>query len=82
MTWNYRIIKRENEIWTYFAIYEVYYNKNGKITSWSEPPISPYGEDDVEDLKRDFKLMEKAFEKPILIEMINKKGKEVLKEVK
>ena len=58
--WNYRAIKRKDEL----AIYEVYY-RSGKIEMISTDPIYPSGESLVE-LKEDILLMQKALNKPVL----------------
>jgi hypothetical protein len=65
MQWNYRIIrfvdsyKRES-----YRIHEVYY-QGDKISTVSEVPITPSGED-VSELKEDIRRMQEAFDKPIL----------------
>ena len=56
MTWNYRIIKHDSEKHSYFAIHEVFYNNNGKITSFTENPIDIVGETKI-DIKRILKQM-------------------------
>lgn len=70
MSWNYRICtkvegKGGSTRWRSFSVKEVYYNKEGipdgvaetsKILEW----------DNYEDLKGTYKLIEKAFEKPII----------------
>ena len=67
MTWNYRIVRhitpipeklrviegKRNETW--YAIHEVYYDK-GKVVSYTEEPIAPFGLS-VEELKSDLRHM-------------------------
>ena len=42
MTWNYRIIKRasENEPEYYYALNEVFYEKNGTLVSFSDADVT------------------------------------------
>ena len=61
--WNYRIIY--NPIEKSYAIHEVYYDDHGKPHMWSENPTSLYGES-LQDLSKDFALMQEAFSKPFL----------------
>lgn len=70
MSWNYRIIKRTTTspagyVEDYYAIYEVYYNREGDIRAWSAQPLSPHGTS-IQELRRDFELMRGAFYKPAL----------------
>lgn len=73
MSWNYRVMRREGtqvlngraHNWTTYGIYEVYYRDDGSIEMWSDAPMDPHGED-FEELRRDFDLMVRAFDKPIL----------------
>lgn len=51
MTWDYRVIKHDLVPTNYFAIHEVYYDENGKITNWSEKPIDVSGETKSEVIK-------------------------------
>jgi len=61
MSWNYRMIRtKENETYVYH-VHEVYYDKNGKPKSWSENPITPYGESQ-SDGYEDLILMQKSFQ--------------------
>ena len=75
MSWNYRVCKRvssykvdlSNDVYEedQFGICEVYYNDEGEIAFTSENFIEPYGET-LEDLKRSFDKMKKAFELPVV----------------
>ncbi len=61
MSWNYRIIKRKWKKGVTFGIHEVYYDKDGQPTAWSTNPRDPHGET-LDELRRDFDMMEKAFD--------------------
>lgn len=65
--WNYRVIRhiaaRNGE--DFFAIHEVFYDKNGVPCSVTASPVSPQGETCVE-LLEDMRLMQEATEKPTL----------------
>lgn len=61
MSWNYRMVRNENSV----AIHEVYYGEDGEPHSCTMNPVSPLGKD-VESLKKDFEMMEQAFDKPVL----------------
>lgn len=65
MSWNYRVMRRNLQGEDQFAIYEVYYNKRGKVKMWSSDPVFICGET-LKELVKDFKLYAKAFEKPVL----------------
>ena len=69
MFWNYRVIKTkhksEQHSYETYAIYEVYYDSDEEIEAISEKELCPFGES-VEELKRDFELMKKAFDKDVL----------------
>ena len=68
--WNYRVIKHTEESpieesgYVWFAIHSVYY-MNGVPKLVSTEPSKLFGEKE-EDLKYDFDLMKKAFDKPHL----------------
>lgn len=68
MSWDYRVIRAaaaECEEGYDFAIYECYYDHNGKIWGLTEEPVNPYGESQ-EELTKDLQLMLEATTKPIL----------------
>ena len=66
MTWNYRIIKSIDEDGeASFGIHEVYYDDSNKPHSCTTEPIV-FAAESLDDLKKDLKLMQKAFEKPVL----------------
>jgi hypothetical protein len=71
--WNYRVVasfhNSDKEIlrgWS-FTIRDVYY-KNDKPTSWGAEPQYPCGEN-TRELISDLELMNKAYLKPLLIEV-------------
>jgi hypothetical protein len=69
MSWNYRVLKRDN----LFAIYSVYYDDEGKIIACSENP-EPAISEDFEYLKTQLNLMLEAIDKEVLeFEMIEEK---------
>lgn len=66
MSWNYRVMKRKNESGEYeFGIYEVYYDKNGNIESWTENSLTPVCTSE-EGLLDELNLMLDAFKKETL----------------
>ncbi len=72
MSWNYRVIKRLQDIpggqgkrWYYSGIYEVYYNSDGDICLISEEPIAPIGSN-FEELRGKMNHMLSALGKPVL----------------
>lgn len=65
MSWNYRIIRYPATEVSPFAIHEVYYDAEGRATSWSETPIAPLG-DNLLELRAEVEYMLEAFEKPVL----------------
>lgn len=48
MTWNYLITKHDTAKTIYFAIHEVFYDENGKITNWTEEPIQIIGDGEID----------------------------------
>lgn len=68
MTWNYRIIHHDKSDYPDFAIHEVFYDKDGKVESWTEHPIDVSGESNAE-IVRVLKMMLKDVSKyPVLVE--------------
>lgn len=59
--WNYRVIESEEV----FRIHEVYYNKKGEITAFSEDPITPLGET-LNELRGDLEYYLQALDRPVL----------------
>jgi len=72
MGWNYRVIMKQYKEEKDYTIHEVYYDEEGNIKQYSKNPTYPYGYS-LDDLKKDYELYGKAFEKPILC--FDKKGK-------
>jgi hypothetical protein len=65
--WNYRIMKRKNDEGQFdYAIYEVFYDDNGKVTGWTKDPLTPIC-GSVEGLMEELKIMMVAFDKETLI---------------
>lgn len=64
MTWNYRVMKRTDKTdgEVTFGIYEVYYNKDGKINSYTAEDVGLIAATPFELGKR----FEEAMSKPIL----------------
>ena len=60
MSWNYRIVMKENS----YGIHETFY-ENGMPYGISEDPIAPWGED-FDELEASFELMKEALKKDIL----------------
>ena len=69
--WNYRVVKRtyhrgsalleEDE----YGIYEAYFRKDGSIYTFSENPVSPYGET-MDEFRDSMEAYMGALEKPVL----------------
>jgi len=72
--WNHRVIYKKDKQTGLesFKIHEVYYSKKGKIESWTELAVAPFGETK-EILKKELKYFKKALKQPILVEKL--KGK-------
>ena len=65
MTWDYRIIWRECLNSKAYEIYEVYYDREGKVSSWTYEGASATG-NTLEELKESFELYKQAFSRPVL----------------
>ncbi len=79
-TWNHRVVKKicPKDKSAYYEIHEVFYSSNGSIDSWTEKPMSPFGES-VSELREQIRYFLQAFRLPILEEKkIN--GKTILHE--
>ncbi|MET3878841.1 hypothetical protein [Chitinophaga sp. OAE865] len=67
MSWNYRVMKRKNKSGEYeFGIYEVYYDEEGNIESWTENPVTPVCSSG-DGLLYELNLMIDALKKDILV---------------
>lgn len=65
-TWNYRLMKHENDKGeVFYGVHEVYYDENGDIEGWSEESVSPVKES-VDELKEELERMMMSFEKEML----------------
>lgn len=62
MTWNYRILKLDNE----FGIHEVFYDESNKPISFTVQKVSPRGET-LDDFHSDFGRYEEALSKSVLV---------------
>ena len=67
MTWNYRVIRSEQDGWIDYAIHEVYYGPRGDIDCWSVDSCPAHGET-LAELSDDLDRMRRALDKPILEE--------------
>ena len=68
MSWNHRVIKEildGGEPW--FTIHEVFYDKDGKVTVWTESEVNN-GSDSVEGLKWQLRRMLESLDKEVLVE--------------
>ena len=70
MSWNYRMFHRTvpdgvGGTSDEFTIREAYYNKKGKVDSWSAEPSHPYGETKL-DLMQDVTHMGAAISQPVI----------------
>lgn len=64
MTWNHRVMKRVIHGETIYAIHEVFYEDDGKL-SWTENEVYPCGET-LEELEECLERMRLALAKPVL----------------
>ncbi|GAA3916511.1 hypothetical protein GO495_19595 [Chitinophaga oryziterrae] len=65
-TWNYRVMKKLNEQGEYeFGIYEVYYDDNGKVISYTMDSLTPV-RSSAEGLEEEFETMKRAFKEEVL----------------
>lgn len=61
VNWNYRICYRPSSGVPSMQLHEVYYDEDGEVKFYSERPMSPFGDDEVE-LHRDLIHMMNAFD--------------------
>jgi hypothetical protein len=59
MTWNYRIMRKKCEEGGqyYFAIHEVYYDKNGGVEVWTKNPIFGGCQESPEELIKELNMI-------------------------
>ena len=67
MGWNHRVIKKGNEAYSWYAIHEVYYDRDSKdlVQGWTENPVPVIG-DSLEDLRWTLERMLESLDKPII----------------
>ena len=65
MTWNYRVVRTTQGDEEWFAIYEVYYDDEGRPEARTEEPVSPAGET-LEALQQDLQWYLRALQEPVL----------------
>jgi hypothetical protein len=65
MTWNYRIVRSTEGEAEYCAIYEVYYDDEGRPEARTERPAHPAGET-LEDFADDLQAYQAALSQPVL----------------
>ena len=65
--WNYRVMSHFDADMDehYFEIHEVYYNDLEEVINWGEESSCPFGED-ASSLQKTVKMMNDAFNKPVL----------------
>lgn len=54
------------DIFTYYEIHEVYYDRDGEITDWSTDAVA-VGGDTLQELHSDIEMQKEAFDKPVLV---------------
>jgi hypothetical protein len=69
MTWNYRVVHITHGEGESFAIYEVYYDDDGRPKARTENPASPAGET-FEELAEDLSYYQAALQEPVLEDAI------------
>jgi hypothetical protein len=70
MSWNHRVVRRfypntHMDDSMLYEIYEVYYDKEGKIEGITEEPIK-IREESVDDLRKTIERLTKCLEQPII----------------
>lgn len=69
MTWNHRVMRRKFDDGMFpqedYGVYEVYYDKSGKIVAWGKEPTRASC-DTLNDLRECMQWMMKALDKPVL----------------
>lgn len=59
--WNYRFKEiTYNDTYTCYELIEVYYDNNNNIISWTEEPVSIFGES-LKDIKQTLKFIKQAY---------------------
>jgi hypothetical protein len=67
MGWNHRVIKEGDEADSWYAIHEVYYDRDSKdlVQGWTENPVRVIG-DSLEDLRWTLEKMLESLDKPVI----------------
>ena len=65
MGWNYRMTRHNTSWGTSYEIREIYYDKQGKVQSWTQYPIAAFGETE-EELAHCLAQMASAIGEPVL----------------
>ena len=69
MTWNYRVVRTIDRAEESFAIYEVYYDDDGRPEARTAEPAYPAGET-LEELQEDLAWYLRALQEPVLDDAI------------
>lgn len=64
MRWEYRVIAKELDGKESFGIHEVYYEEDN-IVSWTDEPVTPFGEA-CQEVRKNYELMRSALFRPVL----------------
>jgi hypothetical protein len=65
MSWNHRLMRHKENGEEYLELHEVYYNRAGQVTKWTEKPVTP-GAENVKGVNWTLNRMKEATKKPIL----------------
>jgi len=61
MSWNYRIVRKNDQL----EVYDVYYDEDGNPSSRHVKPTTLYGED-VEEISKQIDLIKECLRKPVI----------------
>ena len=61
-----RTHEKTGEVW--YQVFEVYYEEDGSIRSWTVDPVAPIGETP-DELRQDISHFARALELPVLVEV-------------
>ncbi len=78
MTWNYRIIHHDKDKHPYFAVHEVFYDDDGKITSWTAEPIDITGESKPDLIKTLGKMLEDIKNEVLIESRLDKSAHDIM----
>jgi hypothetical protein len=68
MIWNYRVIHHDKSDYPDFAIHEVFYDKGGKVESWTLNPVDASGGSKTEVIRVLEMMLKDTNKYPILVE--------------